>query len=98
MRELNSGFLITFPLECSPPGFPAGSFRESRVWLAAAGRVSARKWGTDVRMKLISKSPREIEVMRAAGKIVWLTLNELEAAARPGVSTGDLDALAERII
>jgi hypothetical protein len=26
MRKLNSGFLITFPLECSPPGISAGSF------------------------------------------------------------------------
>ena len=49
-------------------------------------------------VKIIRKSARELEIMRKAGSIVWMTLNELEQAARPGVSTADLDALAERII
>jgi methionyl aminopeptidase len=51
-----------------------------------------------MRVKIICKSPRELEIMRAAGRIVWQTLNELEQAAKPGVSTAELDALAERVI
>jgi methionyl aminopeptidase len=51
-----------------------------------------------MRVKVICKSPRELEIMRAAGRIVWITLEALEEAARPGVSTAELDALAERII
>jgi methionyl aminopeptidase len=51
-----------------------------------------------VAVKIIRKSPRELEIMRKAGNIVWITLNELEQAARPGVSTAELDALAERVI
>jgi methionyl aminopeptidase len=49
-------------------------------------------------VKIIRKSAHELEIMRKAGNIVWITLNELEQAARPGVSTADLDALAERVI
>jgi methionyl aminopeptidase len=44
------------------------------------------------------KSRTEIETMRAAGKIVALVHSECKAAAMPGVSTGELDALAEEII
>src|SRR5689334_2098545 len=85
---------MTFPLECSPLGYPAGSFPHEVV--AVSGDSEER--GSGVRLKLICKSPRELEIMRSAGKIVWLTLNELEAATRPGISTGELDALAERVI
>jgi methionyl aminopeptidase len=41
------------------------------------------------------KSPAQIERMRAAGIVVGETLALLTAAARPGVTTADLDALAE---
>lgn len=44
------------------------------------------------------KSPREIETMRRAGRIVAGTLALVERHARPGVSTGALDALAEEFI
>lgn len=40
------------------------------------------------------KTPDEIALMRAAGLIVCRTLRELRAAVAPGVSTGELDALA----
>jgi methionine aminopeptidase len=49
-----------------------------------------------VALKIRWKAARELEIMRAAGQIVWVTLNELEAAARPGVSTGELDAWPSR--
>jgi methionyl aminopeptidase len=44
------------------------------------------------------KSPREIEQMRRAGRIVAEVLALIEAELRPGISTGDLDRLAERHI
>lgn len=44
------------------------------------------------------KSARELAVMRAAGRINARALAEMAAAARPGVTTKQLDALAERVI
>ncbi|MGA8532936.1 MAG: type I methionyl aminopeptidase [Candidatus Tumulicola sp.] len=42
------------------------------------------------------KSAREIEVMRRSGAITSKVLADLMKAARPGMSTGDLDELAEK--
>jgi methionyl aminopeptidase len=44
------------------------------------------------------KSPREIEVMARAGRIVAQTLARMREIVRPGLSTEDLDAEAERFI
>ncbi|RDV83381.1 type I methionyl aminopeptidase [Ammonifex thiophilus] len=44
------------------------------------------------------KSERELQYMREAGRIVALTLQELEKAIRPGVTTKELDSLAEEFI
>jgi methionyl aminopeptidase len=44
------------------------------------------------------KSPREIETMAAAGRIVAETLALVRAHAKPGVSTAELDRLAEEFI
>ena len=44
------------------------------------------------------KSPREIEKMRRAGRIVAEVLALVESELKPGVSTGELDRLAERHI
>jgi methionyl aminopeptidase len=41
------------------------------------------------------KSAREIETMRRSGRITATVLSELMKAARPGITTGDLDRLAE---
>src|SRR5437867_11777754 len=41
------------------------------------------------------KSPNEISIMREAGAIVAQVLAALKEAAAPGVSTGELDAIAE---
>jgi methionyl aminopeptidase len=41
------------------------------------------------------KSPEQIELMRVAGLLVGETLELLRDAVRPGVTTGQLDALAE---
>lgn len=47
---------------------------------------------------IVLKSPREIEIMREAGQIVYEVHQELAKAVVPGVTTGDLDSLAERLI
>ena len=44
------------------------------------------------------KRQAEIERMRAAGRILADILEVLRAELRPGVSTGDLDGIAERMI
>jgi len=44
------------------------------------------------------KSPREIDTMAAAGRIVAQTLAEVARHVRPGVSTEELDQLAEQFI
>src|SRR4051794_21713841 len=44
------------------------------------------------------KSPREVEIMGRAGRIVAGTLAHMREVLRPGMSTEDLDAEAERFI
>jgi methionyl aminopeptidase len=44
------------------------------------------------------KSPREIEAMAAAGRIVAQTLALMHERTRPGISTEELDAIAEDFI
>jgi methionyl aminopeptidase len=44
------------------------------------------------------KSPEQIDKMRVAGLLVARTLDRLRAAVAPGVSTADLDAIAEETI
>jgi methionyl aminopeptidase len=47
---------------------------------------------------IIKKSPQEIEKMAQAGVILVATLAMLKDSIRPGVTTGELDDLAERFI
>jgi methionyl aminopeptidase len=44
------------------------------------------------------KSAREIEIMAQGGKILGATIETLRAAVRPGISTGELDTIAEDFI
>ena len=44
---------------------------------------------------IILKSPEEIGTMRLAGRIVAATRAVVVAAVRPGITTGELDAIAE---
>jgi methionyl aminopeptidase len=44
------------------------------------------------------KSAREIELMAQGGKILAATLETLRAAVHPGISTGELDQIAEDFI
>ena len=44
------------------------------------------------------KTPDQLATMREAGLVVSRTLDALSAAVEPGISTADLDAIAEREI
>jgi methionyl aminopeptidase len=44
------------------------------------------------------KSPQEIEIMRAANRVVTEILAELQERVVPGISTGELDRLAAELI
>jgi methionyl aminopeptidase len=47
---------------------------------------------------IVCKSPLEIEKMRRGGLLLWELLNELRSMAAPGVSTYDLETVAEERI
>jgi methionyl aminopeptidase len=47
---------------------------------------------------IYKKSLDEIKVMRRAGKVVADTLDALQAALRPGITTAQLDEVAEKVI
>lgn len=47
---------------------------------------------------IILKSQREIELMRKSAKILASVLEELEKHVKPGITTGELDKIAEDII
>lgn len=44
------------------------------------------------------KTPKQLALMREAGLVVAQVLREVAAAAEPGISTGELDVIAERVI
>lgn len=46
---------------------------------------------------IVLRSPREIEKMREAARVVVLALKELKKAVKPGVTTKELDDLAARV-
>ncbi|HKU58050.1 MAG TPA: type I methionyl aminopeptidase [Gaiellaceae bacterium] len=47
---------------------------------------------------IVRKSPQEIETMARAGKVVADTLALMEEHIQPGITTGELDAIAEEFI
>lgn len=47
---------------------------------------------------IIRKTPREVEIMRVAGEIVALTHKHLKQFVKPGISTRELDQIAEEFI
>ncbi|MBA4495910.1 type I methionyl aminopeptidase [Paenactinomyces guangxiensis] len=47
---------------------------------------------------IVLKSAKELERMKQAGKIVYLTHQELKKVIRPGITTRELDQLAEKVI
>lgn len=48
--------------------------------------------------KIAAKTPEQLDAMQAAGEIVGRALQAVKAAAKPGVSTLELDAIAEKTI
>lgn len=47
---------------------------------------------------IILKTPAQIAQMKEAGEIVWQAHQELAKVIRPGITTGELDQLAESLI
>ncbi|MFE6261242.1 type I methionyl aminopeptidase, partial [Bacillus velezensis] len=47
---------------------------------------------------IICKTPRELGIMREAGRIVALTQEEMKKHNKPGISTHEYDQIAERCI
>ena len=47
---------------------------------------------------IICKTARELEIMREAGRIVALTHQKLEQNIQPGITTGELDKIADGFI
>ncbi|MFE4524401.1 type I methionyl aminopeptidase [Cytobacillus firmus] len=47
---------------------------------------------------IICKTPRELEIMREAGRIVALTHQELKKHIAPGITTRELDVIADKFI
>jgi len=53
---------------------------------------------TAERPGIVIKSAREIELMRRAGRVVHRVLDRMKEMTRPGVTTGELNREAERMI
>jgi len=49
-------------------------------------------------MPITLKSPRQIELLRESGRLVRATFELLREHIQPGISTGELDAIAEEFI
>lgn len=47
---------------------------------------------------IILKSNREIDLMREAGRIVAIALEKIRASVKPGITTAELDRIAEEVI
>ena len=47
---------------------------------------------------IIYKTPAEIEKMRRAGQVLFEAMKAVKAAVRPGVTTAELDRIAEEAI
>src|SRR6266566_806528 len=75
------------PSRC--PG-PAGRVGRRHVWSGGVVRLRRRR----ERMIQI-KTPDEIAVMREAGLVTQRALERMRAAVAPGVTTGELDRIAE---
>ena len=48
--------------------------------------------------KIVARTPQELDAMQAAGEIVGEALIACREAAKPGVSTLELDIIAEKTI
>src|SRR6185436_3645148 len=90
-RGVRDGNRPVARLLSEPPPAPRG--RRHRWTRRRAGADPQPSRGHEVMIKL--KAPEEIEIMRAASVIVAEVLAELKAMVRPGITTEDLDRVAE---
>ena len=67
-------------------------------------RISVSRWNTTeteirgYREMIIGKSKRELEKMRASGRLVGLVLQHLRTLVKPGITTIEIDREAEKMI
>ena len=96
-----------WPPGCGPTGNrppPCSTGTNGETWFIASPRQAPWKRsrsgsGGPLASNMITlKSPREVEIMGRAGRIVAGTLARMGEILRPGMSTEDLDADAERFI
>jgi methionyl aminopeptidase len=69
-----------------------GAGASAPVVTEAGPRIQKSRRGVEI------KSARELDTMRRASRIVATVLREIEQMAAPGLTTGDLDAYAEKRI
>ena len=82
----------------STTGRPASSCRcTPRRASRRSGARSRTRCGRSRRRMIIRKSQHEIETMARAGQVVADTLALLEEHIQPGITTGELDALARGV-
>ena len=97
--DLAADRLLRRPRSCCAASTPPARSRTSPSGRSTRCGASASEPVTTMFRKRDSmiqiKSDDEIALMRAAGLVVGRTLQALAAAVGPGVTTGELDALAE---
>ncbi len=49
-------------------------------------------------MKIDLKTPKEIEIMRAGGKIASYILNELKKSIKPGITTKEIENMTDKLV
>ncbi len=89
---------VTLPL---PPPVEGGGFEPSPLAGEGRERGHTSETRTSNTLKsgaIILKTPSEIAVMREANLIVAEILERIGEMVRPGVTTGELDKLAEKLI
>ena len=89
----------TTPADCGDMNARDGS-RGTIVWLCRDRESDSRVRVRWVRrpVGVIIKSPREIELMRAANRVVHGVLERVRELVQPGVTTAELNAAAEEMI
>src|SRR5205823_7775377 len=65
---------------------------------AERARRRAVSWRRKQGRMIQIKTPDEIALMREAGLVVWRALQRLREAVAPGITTADLDRIAEESI
>lgn len=95
MKE-KPGFVLERSGRSGTPGF-FGYNRE--VVVLMSGRLGSRVLAENLPPPAATiKSPRELDSMRAAGRVVALTVKTLLEALEPGITTGELDRIARKEI